>query len=216
MLEKYPWLKYVTAGVALLVLIIWFGRSCSIGGKYSALKMQYETYRALAKADREQLTKIIETKTAEIGKLTDRIKEIVNTAGQPSPAEVDKDRKIAELSAQVHALEAQGDLAGALAGAKEQIVQLSEKFTLAEQRHSLNIADLNAAWQAKYDAQVTISETWKKQYENEHTLRLVGEKLTGTLEGKVKRLQLVGKAKSIVVIAAAGYVGYTLLQGKSK
>jgi chromosome segregation ATPase len=216
MFKKFPWLKYVIAGIAVLVLIIYVGRSCSIGGKYSRLKAEYETYRAIAREDGARMTALIETKTAEIRALTARIAALLEAASQPTEAEVEKDAEIAALKAQVAALEAQGDVAGALAAAKDEIAAWEVRFSLADERHRKSIFDLNAAWQAKYDAQVSISETWKKQYENEHTLRLVGEKLTGTLEGKVKRLQLVGKAKSIVVIAAAGYVGYTLLQGKSK
>lgn len=213
-MKKYPWLKYVIVGAALLLLVIYLGRSCSIRGKYQELHGEYKTLKAISDEDRRQLNAVIAAKSAEIEQLTKKISDIIANVGQPSPAEVDKDQKIAELAAKVLALEAQGDLAGALAASKAECVQLSEKFTLAEQRHKLNIWELDQAWQAKYNAQVRISDAWKKQYENEAALNAVSQKLIGTLESKVKILRLKSNVKSLAIVAAGGYLAYQAIKGK--
>lgn len=207
-MKKYPWLKYVFAGVVLLLLVVFLGRSCAIRGKYLELKGEYKTLKAISDEDRKQLNAVIAAKSAEIEQLTKKISDIIANAGQPSQAEVEKDQQIAELSAKVHALEAQGDLAGALAASKAECAQWAAKFTLAEERHKADIFNLNTAWQAKFDAQVSISESWKQDRDNEHKLRLLAEDMNSVLESKVKSLQLTGKAKSLLVIAGAAYLGY--------
>lgn len=210
---KKHW-RTIAVIAAVVLALVFLARSCRLSDKYSTLKGQYEAYRAISIEDGKRLNALIGAKAAEIEALTRQITDIIAQAGQPSPAEAEKDKTIAALKKKVSALESQGDLAGALDAAKEQVVQLSEKFTLSEQRHGLNIAALNTAWQAKFDAQVTISESWKQQYEAEHRLRELAEGMNGVLERKVKRLQLTGKAKSLLVIAGAAYLGSTIVKGK--
>lgn len=207
-------LRYAIAGIAAFALISIVGRSCSIGDKYSRLSGEFSAYKQTAAEDQARLLALVEAKELEIREATATITAILDLHSQPSAAEQEKDRQIKQLSAQVRELKAQGDLAGALAASKAECVQLAEKFTLAEQRHSLNIEALNAAWQAKFDAQVTISETWKQQYENEARRRVLAEKMTGTLERKVKLLQLTGKVKTLAVCAVGGYVGYQAIKAK--
>lgn len=213
-MKKYPWLKYVFAGVVLLLLVVFLGRSCAIRGKYLELKGEYKTLKAISDEDRKQLNAVIAAKSAEIEQLTKKISDIIANAGQPSQAEVEKDQQIAELSAKVHALEAQGDLAGALAASKAECAQWAAKFTLAEERHKADIFNLNTAWQAKFDAQVVISDSWKSQYESEHRLCVLAEAMIKSLEGRVKRLQLTGNLKTLVVVGGGAYVGYKALKGK--
>jgi hypothetical protein len=108
------------------------------------------------------------------------------TAAKPSPAEAAKDKEIAALNAKVTALEAQGDLAGALAAAKAENTTWAEKFSLAERRHQDSLSALNNAWQVKFDAQVDISNTWEAAYNREHGLRLTAESLSDRLIKKAK------------------------------
>jgi hypothetical protein len=210
---KKHW-KTIAIGAAVILALVFLARSCRLGDKYSKLKGEYQTYRAISIEDGKRLNALIGAKAAEIEALTRQITDIIAQAGQPSPAEVEKDKAIADLKKKVDALEAQGDLAGALDAAKAEIVQLSEKFTIAEQRHKLNIWELDQAWQAKYNAQVGISDAWKKQYENEAALNAVSQKLIGTLESKVKVLKLKNNVKTLAIVAAGGYLGYRAIKGK--
>jgi len=113
-----------------------------------------------------------------------QIKDILATAGQPSPAEQQKDKQISALAAKVATLEAQGDLAGALAAAKLEIKAWAEKFDLAAGRHQDSLSALNKAWQVKFDAQVSISSAWEAAYNREHGLRLSSEALVKKLMPK--------------------------------
>lgn len=212
-MKKYPWLKFVLAGVGLLLLVVFLGRSCAIRGKYLELKGEYKILKTIADEDRKQLNAVIAAKSGEIEQLTKKIADIIANAGQPSQAEVDKDHQIAELAAKVHALEAQGDLAGALAASKAECSQWAAKFTLAENRHKADIFNLNAAWQAKFDTQVTITDSYKRQLDNLQQLSGVQAEMNKSLERKVKTLQLTGKAKSLLVIAGAAYLGYQAIKG---
>ena len=85
--------------------------------------------------------------------------------------------------------------------------------TLEKQAHfSLAIIDAQAtalaAWEAKFDAQVSISESWKQRYETEHALRLEAERLFKLCE-KSRRVTMGEKA----LWTAAGF-GAGVLAGK--
>ncbi len=98
------------------------------------------------------------------------IAALTAAAGQPTPAEVEKDQEIAALESKVAAYEAQGDVAGALTAAVQENKAWAEKFDLAAGMHQESLTALNKAWQAKYTAQVSISATWQAAYEREHAL----------------------------------------------
>ena len=63
-----------------------------------------------------------------------------------------------------------------------------------------------ADWSAKFDAQVTISETWKAAYEREHRLRLTAEELNITLEHQRDASRLYGKFTTAGLAAAGAYL----------
>jgi len=61
-------------------------------------------------------------------------------------------------------------------------------------------------WSAKFDAQATISETWKRAYETEHRLRLTAEELNTTLEHHGDASRLYGKLTMAGLVAAGVYL----------
>ena len=63
-----------------------------------------------------------------------------------------------------------------------------------------------ADWSAKFDAQVTISETWKSAYERERRLRLTAEDLNKSLEHQGKVSRLYGKLTTAGLAAAGVYL----------
>lgn len=147
-----------------------------------------EYARELAEADlRHRADRlIIDTAREIIAGRDAEIAELLKTAAKPSPTELAKDREIAALEARVEAYEAQGDLAAALAAAKAESAAWAEKFSLAVRTHKESVYALNKAWQAKFDAQVDISESWKRAYEDERALRIAAEGLSLHLEKKAK------------------------------
>jgi hypothetical protein len=208
--------KYNPIIYAFLILLALFllGRACSLRGKYEKLKLEHAGYKGIAQADHDFLTTIVIQKTKENEALTKQAQSILNNAGQPTPKEIAKDKEITRLHKKLTEYEAAGDLAGALTMAKDEIKQLSEKFSLAEDRHKSDLFNLNAIWQKKFDNQVVISDAWKKQYEDEHTLRLMAEEMNGVLEKQVGRIRLGSNLKTILIGAVVAYVGYDLITKK--
>ena len=180
MKKALPW---IIAGALVLGLLALADRSC--GGpdpKYWVKRAVYDRDvkdrdvklgAALVVVAEQKL--IITEKTTEIA-------QILADAPKPTPSEQAKDRLIADLEEQIAIFEAQWDLSGALAASKAENKAWAEKFTLAERRHQDSLSALNNAWQVKFDAQVSISETWRLTYEREHALRLTCDSLRLDLE----------------------------------
>jgi len=147
---------------------------------------------------------------------TAKIAELLGNAGKPSETEIAQNKIIAEQKRRLAEFEVQGNLPAALEAAKSEIQAWSDKFTLAEGRHETELFDLNAAWAAKYDAQVTISESWKQKYEGESRLRTLAEKGWKVAERKLKWTRIVGNLKTGLILAAVAAVGYEELKGKVK
>lgn len=182
------------------------GYSIAVGKYQAAL----DSSRALnAEKDKAigQMTRVIGQKTAQIA-------ELLGNAGKPTETEIAQDKIIADQKRKIAEMEEQGDLAGALVASKAESRAWAEKFALAEERHKTAIFDLNVAWTVKYEAQVTISESWKQDYKSELHLRTLAEKGWKVTERKLKWTRIVGNIKSGLVLAAAGYVGYSALKGK--
>jgi hypothetical protein len=210
-MKKYSLIIYAFLIILAIGLL---GRACSMNGKYQKLKLEYAGYKGIAQANHEMLTNTIIQKTKENEELTKQIQDILDNAGQPTPEEIAKDKEIARLHKKLTEYETAGDLAGALTMAKDEIKQWSEKFSLAEDRHKSDLFNLNATWQKKFDNQVVISDAWKKQYEDEHKLRLMAEKMNGVLEKQVGRIRFGSNLKTILIGATVAYVGYKLITKK--
>ena len=145
---------------------------------------------------------------------TAKIAELLGNAGKPSETEIAQNKIIAEQKRRLAEFEVQGNLPAALEAAKSEIQAWSDKFTLAEGRHEAELFDLNAAWVAKYDAQVTISESWKQKYEGETRLRTLAEKGWKASERRLRWTRVMSNIKSGLIVGAIGYLGYSAIKGK--
>jgi hypothetical protein len=189
-------LPWALAGFLAIACLALLDRSCAgPDPAYWVEKAKYDqAVKNAAAKDAQAAAELVAAKAiaAEIIAAKDReIKEIIAASSKPSPAEQAKDRKISELQAKVESLEAQGDLAGALAASKAENSAWAEKFSLAERRHQDSLSALNNAWQVKFDAQVETSNIeigyWKDKYNREYGLRLTSDSLRTKLEGQVSR-----------------------------
>lgn len=176
-------------GQVVLILLIGAAAGFFFGKKKSAPDPANwvsvaEHNAAIAAADLQHKADLVTINAAKevIGEQNEKIADLLAAAATPSPAEAAKDREIAELSAKVKALEAQGDLAGALAAAKTEISAWAEKFNLADGKHQDSLTALNKAWQVKFDAQVVISDAGWAAYDREHALLLGCEDLSADLQ----------------------------------
>ena len=184
--------------------------------KYSIAVGQYQEALKSAKALNVEKDKAITDAQKMITLQTAKIAELLGNAGKPSPSEVEKDKTIATLKKKNAELAAAGDYKAAYEGTQTEIRAWSDKFTFAEERHKTELFDLNALWQGKFDAQVTISESWKAKYDAECRIRTLAEKGWKASERKLKWTRIVGNLKTGLILAAVAAVGYEELKGKVK
>jgi len=182
--------------------------------KYSVAIGKYEEALAQAKTLNAEKDKAIVDAKATITLQTAKIAELLGNAGKPSETEIAQDKIIAEQKRRLAEFEVQGNLPAALEAAKSEIQAWSDKFTLAEGRHETELFDLNAAWTVKYNAQVTISESWKQKYEGESRLRTLAEKGWKASERRLRWTRVMSNIKSGLIVGAIGYLGYSAIKGK--
>jgi chromosome segregation ATPase len=183
--------------------------------KYSIAIGKYEEALTQERVNGKALTTQIAQMTAIVGQKDKEIAEATKQIGHLTDAVGRKDSDLTELVQKLHKLEVSGDLPAQVANLKEQVQAWSEKFSLAQTVIAEKDAII-ADWTIKYDAQVTISESWKQKYEGETRLRTLAEKGWKASERKLRWTRIVGNVKTGLVLAAAGYVGYSALKGKAK
>ena len=142
--------------------------------KYSIAIGKYEEALTQERVNGKALTTQIAQMTAIVGQKDQEIAEKVETIGHMTNAIGRKDSDLTQLVQKLHKLEVSGDLSAQVANLKEQVKAWSEKFSLAQSVIAEKDAII-ADWAAKYDAQVTISESWKQKYEGETRLRTLAE-----------------------------------------
>lgn len=181
-LKKYiPWAVAVAAVILSLVAVKHFSKP---DPAYWVSRADYLA-AVKAAADQHQLdVTVITADEATIKAKTEEIARILANAGKPSPAEQEKDKTIAALKDKVKTLEGQGDLAGALAAAKQECDEWAAKFSLAEARHAADITALDASWAAKYKAKADESDKWQTEWLRSEGLRKTCDDLRTKLEKK--------------------------------
>jgi hypothetical protein len=199
-------IKWVAIGTAVLLgAFFLLQKSCDLGEQVGKLKGELAEQKKIAAADKAISDGIILTQGGIIANQTKKINDLIAGANVPSPAIKEKDKTISALNDKLAAAKTDAEKVPILTSL---VVQLSDKFTISEQRRKDELFSLNSAWQIKFDAQVEISSQWKHQYENEHILRLTTEALANKLETKLKLSKVLSTAKTVALIGAVGFIGY--------
>ena len=198
----------------LVISMLFVARSCKLDSKYREMKLQYEGYRAIARADHELMIKRIALLSGEIvmrDKAIAGLEEIILV----------KNQRIAEGSARLAELQNAEPVAPELEShplvinLRGQVSKLTKMFTLSQDVVTTQKQELEE-WPKKFNAQVTISETWRQRYENEHALRLGCENLLTISEKRGIILKVFGLKidliKNVVVPGISFGLGY--LAGK--
>jgi hypothetical protein len=176
-----------------------------IRDKDSVVAGQYQEALAIAKANDAALTLQIAKMTAIVGQKDKEIAEKIETIGHMTNAIGQKDKELDKIRATWSTLSAE-----CVQKLHELDATWGQKFSIAE----AIIAEKDkiiTAWTAKFDAQVTISESWKQKYESELHLRTLAEKGWGLADAKIKKQVIVGNIKTGIILAAAGYIGLNML-----
>jgi hypothetical protein len=208
--QLLKFLPHILIVAAVLWGIVFTARSCRIEDKYSKLKGAYEEARRVAEADHAAQMKIIEEAHLVIAE-KDR-------AIAASDKTINTYKKVLTLK-DAHLIELEGDLGAARTDAERVPILTAMVETWREKYGVLEgvVAEKDkqlAGWGGKYAAAVTIGDTWKAQYEAEHRLRLSGETLNKSLEGKYRRARIISSAKTVALVAIAGLLTYKFIGGK--
>lgn len=205
-MKKY--LPYIIGFLVLCGVTTLVFRSCSLYDKNALLKGQYDELKRIADADHSMLMAEIGTlnadnivKDSEIAKLKAE-KIVINTALDG------KNKDLAELRTSWTKLSVECQDALHVLDAKwEEKAILYEDAIRAEQATTTQ-------WIGKYNNSVKIGDDWKRDYENEHGLRLLAEKRIVGLEGSLRMTRFWRTGTTLLAVAGIGFTGYTLLRGK--
>ena len=142
-----------------------------------------------------QQNTIIAERDKAIGHLTNTIghrdADLVTLGGRLAQAKTDTDR-VPILTAMVENWRAQYNTATLIIAEKDKVI---------------------AAWAAKFDAQVTISESWKAKYDAECRIRHLAEQGWKASENKLRWTRVMSNIKSGLIVGALGYIGYSAIKG---
>jgi hypothetical protein len=176
-----------------------------IRDKASVAAGKYEEALTQARVNGEALTLQIAKMTEIVGQANKEIAEKIETIGHMTNDIGQRDKELDKIRGTWSKLSAE-----CVQKLHELDATWIQKFSLSE----AIIAEKDkviAAWAAKYDAQVVISESWKQKYESELHLRTLAEKGWGLANSKIQKQAIVGNIKTGIILAAAGYVGLNIL-----
>jgi len=195
------------AALFFLGLIFFTVKSCNLYDENSVLKGKYATYQTLAK----EHTKLMQAAIVEQEK---KIKELEQKQIIYEENIKKKEGQIASLHGTTGELEKQRreltDKDAIIANLDTQIAAWKEKFSLAQsviEEKDKIIFNLTE----KYDAQVTISNSYKLQFEEGQKLNQIAELRIQSLEKELRISKFTGKIARAGTLILAGLVAYAAL-----
>lgn len=201
-------IKWGIIGAAVVVIAVLFLRSCSLYDQNSVLRGRYEELKKIADADHALLTKEVGQLTNDIGLRDVEIARLRETITVINTALIGSDMDLAALRASWSNLSAE---------CVQKLQQLDSAWLGRELLYKQEISaerGVTEQWVIKYNNAVKIGDDWKKDYENEHTLRLLAEKRIGGLEGSLRWSKFLKTGTTILAVVGAGYIGIDVLRGK--
>ena len=202
---------WVALGLAL-ALTVAVCDGLRLHDKYSIAIGKYEEALTQERVNGKALTIQIAQMTETVGQRDKEIAEKVETIGHMTNAIGRKDANLEALGQKLKQLEISGDLPAQVANLKEQVKAWSDKFSLAQSVIAEKDAIISAC-AAKYDAQVTISESWKAKYDAECRLLQLATQGWKSAEGKLRWTRVMSNIKSGLIVGALGYIGYSAIKG---
>jgi chromosome segregation ATPase len=194
--------------IALVVSSLLALKSCQLDRKLRDMKLKYEAYRALAQAEYELSQEHIGELNAEIVARDKNISKLESSVAEKQALLHAVSAELAELQATEPPTTPDIEELPIVINLRGQVANLTRMFSLATD--TINDKDMIIAeWKGKFAAQVTISEEWKNQYDNERALRVQSEEMFKTCERRLKLNKIVSKT---ALVAVAGAVVYGLVK----
>jgi len=203
--------KYLQpAVIAALVVASLFllSRSCGLSEKYKLARDDYRELALITAADKVM-------SDARIAELNKAIGQADKTIGQKEAEIVVKNAEIVVLSNQLDELIANEPVQPELESQplvislRKQVKTLTDLYSISTSTITLQAEEISLL-SGKFDAQVTISETWKREYDREHMLRVNCESLLKLSEKRVSNPWKT--VRNVAVGVAAGFVVGSLLK----
>ncbi len=201
-------LFYAGLGIVVLVFFCLLMRSCKLTDRLSVTTGELNVVRAnnemLAKEalkERAALTEKIEYETKKVVLLSDELKR--------------KDAKIDNLTKRTKDLEATyptlPDDTAKIQNLTAQVIAWKEQFNLSDAK-CRDYEGIVFALTNKYELQVTISDTWKSQFEGEVKAGALKDDAITLLKRDLRVARLFGTVKTTAVLALGGFVIYNLIK----
>lgn len=206
-MSKKAWV--VTGIIVIVILVILSGlQSYNLYQNVSKLKGQNELLR-IQRADLEIKNQALRNKgEAKVKELKQDIQDLGVDIAKKEVEIAGKNKVLKELETELPALQDKGEI----------IANLSEQNKLLKENFSLALSEIESLkgqvikWELAYNAQVEISEAWKKDYLAEKALRENTDLLLKKIEGRLKRSQLNSKLSKVAIGALGGIVIYGLIK----
>lgn len=207
-MTKYK--PYVIAAIGLILAIFFTARACKLTDKYSRLEGRYQEMLRISKIDSEILNKTIAEKEKAIAELDKKLITSTQVVSNLTEAIGKKDFDLVGLDAKLKDAKTDSERVPILTA---QVNVWAEKFNLAQKAIAEKDAQI-AAWESKFNAQVTISESWKQKYEDQVRLLNISRTELSVLSRKLVATRITGTIKSGLVLCALGYISYSAIKGK--
>lgn len=214
-LTKKDSIKLAIIGGLVLLTLIFSVRACRVGDRLTKMEGEYNALKAVHQTTVQDANKRIAEQTRQIAALDDHI-AILNGQIERGEALIEaSDSQLADLETELVDLRAREE---SVASLRTEVVNLEsqlniwkEKFTLA-QGIIANKDGIIFSLSQKYDAQVVITDQYKKMYSDVQKLHDNLAAQLGITKRKLKSSKVISTIKTVGLGAVGGFLVYSLVK----
>jgi len=194
---------FLVLGIVFLVM-----DKCGDDARLQKLRGEYETHKNITKIIVQEAGRVIQEQDKKIGELDERI-DFLNGI-----IEV-KDEDLAELDDKVTDLE---DEFETLKDKDEKIENLTKQVSVWKEKFGISqsiIKDKDKiifSLSKKYEAQIWISESYKKMYETTLSDKKKLQQIVTAQDWQIGKLKLTSRAKTGMVVLIGAYLIYDIVK----
>ena len=215
-------IKYIAVIVALCLAVVFLGLDkCGSSRKVDKLKGEYKEASEIAKVERLIKEEIIEEQAEQIKEQDAKIKKLSSEAIKTNKDLAKVTGELGDLKKEFVSLEECQVQYDKLVVAFNFAMSIIDKLGMPiEYYDELGVkqvrfpeGSITFGLNEKYEKQVIVSLTWKGLYESEYDLRLKGEGVMKAQDQQIKKLTIISKVKTGIVLAITVAIIYSLLKG---
>ena len=204
-------IKYVVFGLLLLLVCVFFVKSCTLSDRYSQKIGEYNALLEAQEKAEKVASENIEHALENIAGLIAKNKEITKQIKSTKSQLVTKNGKLLQLNKELAEAQDTGDKDTQISVLEETVNTWKEKFTLAESIIA-NKDEIIFNLTEKYEFQVVISDDYKKLYLDTKDLLGRNEVLFNITKRKLRTAKFGGTFKTIAIGVLGGFMTYQLIK----